>query len=174
MKELFLDSQSNNSSVISATDGNRYFMYQTLDSKIKETFGELPKNCEIKEFTEDYCIFVSEQDKQEDLGLETIRFKVEKCYLEGKPDDTRDKNDAPSEMTMAMRHNNNIVILEGRHRAVYAYQGGCVPPSMGGVVGKPNILEYSFDPTEMPDNFFDGLVSIEDFKNYINPYKYTK
>lgn len=140
--------------------------------KIETIFGELPQGCEIKEFTSNYCIFITGENKSQGLGFQTIRFNVKACYLESEPDDDRENDFAPSETTLVMRHENNIVILEGRHRAIHAFQGGLVLPGLGGVLGKPNILEYTFDPDEPSKDLFTNIMPIEVFENYTNPYKY--
>lgn len=152
------------------------FLFQTQKSNsvfiAENFFGELPKTSEIKELTSDYCIFITLENKSQGLGLQTIRFKVDACYLEGEPDDDRGNDFSPSEVTLAMRHDNKIVILEGRHRAIHAFQGGVVLPGLGGVSGKPNILEYTFDPDEASYGFFTKIIPIDEFRNYLNPYTY--
>lgn len=140
--------------------------------KTEAIFGELPQGSEIKEFTSDYCIFITGENKSQGLGFQTIRFNVKACYLEGEPDDDRGNDFPPSETTLVMRHGNNIVILEGRHRAIHAFQGGLVLPGLGGVLGKPNILEYTFDPDEPSEGLFTDIMAINEFRNYTNPYKY--
>ena len=140
--------------------------------KAETIFGELPQESEIKELTSDYCIFITSENKSQGLGFQTIRFNVQTCYLEGEPDDDRGSDFAPSETTLVMCHENKIVILEGRHRAIHAFQGGLVLPGLGGVLGKPNILEYTFDPDEPSEGFFKKMMPIDEFRNYTNPYEY--
>ncbi|MBI2785747.1 MAG: hypothetical protein HYX60_05345 [Legionella longbeachae] len=81
-------------------------------------------------------------------------------------------NSFPSETTLVMRHNEKIVVLEGKHRAIQAFQGGIVMPGLGGVQGKPDILEYLFDPNEASNDLFTKLIPIDEFRHYTNPYTY--
>ena len=136
--------------------------------KPEKIFGEFPSESKIEFFNSDYCIFIKKENEIENLGFKTIRFNVKNCYLNGFPDDDR-VNIKSSDFTMAMLYKNKVIVLEGKHRAIYVFQGGKITPELGGVLNKPDILEYSFDPDGASEDFFNDIIPIDNLINYKNP-----
>jgi RHS repeat-associated protein len=103
--------------------------------------GALPEEATIIASSESYVVY-------EIGGQQRIRFAADQAVTLQEATPGRNYT---ADTLAGLDTDGNVHVIEGRHRAIGAAQGDVVPPELGGVAGRPGVLDYEYQPTTVQD-----------------------